>query len=115
MAGYAAHQGSVFIVDLTLNQAMAESAVVFRGRDCEFQAGWRVETGGRKVEFGIDLTLAKLVQRLAGELFQSLAQQDKADVTVFGTRTGCGRERDLEGLLEQFVLIMGRLKELDIG
>jgi len=115
MAGYSSHDGGIFIVDFTLNQALAEGAVVFRGRDCEFQAGCRVEAGERKAESGKDLMLAKLVQRLAGELFQRLAQQDKANVTVFGTRTGCGGERDLEGLLEQFVPIMGRLKELDIG
>src|SRR5215831_3538502 len=115
MAGYAAHHGGIFIVDLTFNQTTAEGAVVFRGRDCELQAGWRVEAGERKVEFGKDLTLAKLVQRLAGKLFQRLAQQDKANVTVFGTRAGCGGEWDLDGLLEQFVPMMGGLKELYIG
>ncbi len=94
MAGYSAHDESVFIVDFTLNQAMAESAVIFRGRDCRFQVGWRVEAGMRKIEFGEDLTLAELVQRLAGKLFQRLAEQDEADIAVFGARTGIGGERD---------------------
>ena len=67
---------------------MAEGAVIFRGRDFRLQFGWRIEAGMRKIEFGEDLTLAELVQRLAGKLFQRLAQQDEADITVFGAGTG---------------------------
>ena len=69
MAGDTAHDGGVFIVDLALNQPMAESAVIFGGRDCGFHVGWRVEAGMRKIEFSKDLTLADSVQRLAGKLF----------------------------------------------
>ncbi len=115
MAGDSAHDGGIFIVDLALNQAMAEGAVIFCGRDCGLQVGWRVEAGVRKIEFGEDFTLAELVQRLAGKLFQRLAQQDEANVTVFGARAGLGGKRDAERMVEQFVLIMGGLKELDIG
>src|SRR6185312_7829671 len=95
MSGYPAHDGGVFIVDLALNEAMAEGTVIFGRRDCEFQVGWRIEAGMRKIEFGEDLTLAELAQGLAGKLFQRMTQQDEADVTVFGTRTGRGGERDL--------------------
>src|SRR5438270_11523352 len=84
MSGDATHHGSVFIVDLTLNDAMAESAVIFSWWECGFPSGWRVEAGVCKAEFGENLTLAELVQRLAGKLFQRLAEQDKADIAVFG-------------------------------
>ena len=115
MASYSAHDECVFIVDLTLDQAMAEGAVIFRGRDCRLQAGWRVEAGMSEIQFGEDLTPAELVQRLAGKLFQRLAEQDEADIAVFGVRAGIGSERDTESLLEQFILIMGGLEQLDIG
>src|ERR1051326_971577 len=115
MTGDSAHDGSIFVIDLTLNQTMAEGAVVFSRWDCEFLVGLRVETGMRKAEFGKDLTLAELVQRLAGKLFHRLPQQDEADVTVFGTRAGIGGKGDAKGLREQLVLIMRGLKELDIG
>src|SRR6476661_463746 len=94
---------------------MAENAVIFCGRDGRFQVCRRVEAGVRKIEFGEDLTPAELVQRLARELFQRLAQQDEADVTVFGAGTGRGGEWDAESLLEQLVLIMGGLEQLDVG
>ena len=115
MPGYPAHNGSVLIVDLTLNQSMAENAVIFCGRDGRFQVCRRVEAGLRKIECGEDLTPAKLVQSLAGKLFQRLTQQDEADITVFRTRARCGGEWDAESLLEQIVLIMGGLKQLDVG
>ena len=78
---------------------MAEGAVIFRWWDFRLQFGRRVKAGVRKIEFGEDLTLAELVQGLAGKLFQCLAQQDEADVTVFGTGTGIGGEGDAESLL----------------
>ena len=73
-----------------------------------FQVGWRVEAGMRKIEFGEDLTLAELVQRLAGKLFQRLAQQDKADIAVFGAGAGSGGERDMESLPESVRPYYGR-------
>ena len=115
MAGHPAHHGSVLIIDLTLDQAMAESAVIFRGRDCGSELSRRIEAGLAEIKSGEDLTLAELVQRLSGQPFQCLAEQDKADVTIFGARTGCGSERDAKSLAKQFVLIMGGLEELDIG
>ena len=66
MAGYSAHDRSVFVVDFALDQAMAECSVVFRRWDFRLQFGWRIEAGMRKIEFGEDLTLAELVQGLAG-------------------------------------------------
>jgi len=110
MSSDPAHDKSVFVVDLALNEAMAEGAVIFRGRDCWFFVGWRVKAGVRKVEFGEDLTLAELVQRLAGEPFQCLTQQNEADVTVFGARAGIGRKGYLESLTQQLVLVMGGLE-----
>ncbi len=65
MASYSAHDESVFVVDFTPDQAMAEGAVVFRRRDFRLQVGWRIEAGMRQIEFGEDLTLAELVQRLS--------------------------------------------------
>src|SRR5579864_1690908 len=115
MAGNATHDRSVFIVDFALDQTMTERSVIFRGRDCCFLVGWRVKAGVRKVEFGKDLTPAELVQRLAGKLFQRFAQQNEADVTVFGSGTGRGHKRDLESLTQQLVLIMGGLEQLDVG
>src|SRR5690349_45846 len=99
MAGYSAHDGGVFIVDFALDQAMAEGAVVFGGRDCESDFGWRVEAGVRKIEFGKDLAPAELVENFAGEPFERFAQQDEADITVFSAHAGIGGERDAEGLV----------------
>src|SRR5436305_959133 len=115
MRSDSAHDEGVFVVDLTLNDAMAEGVVIFSCRYYGLYFSWRVEAGMGKVEFGKDLTLAELVQRLARKLFQRLAEQDKADVTVFRAGAGVGGERDLEGLLKQLVLIMGGLEELDVG
>src|SRR5579864_1607746 len=115
MAGNATHDRSVFIVDFALDQTMTERSVIFRGRDCWFLVGWRVKAGIGKVELGKDLTPAELVQRLAEKLFQRFAQQNEADITVFGAGTGICGERHFNGLLEQLVLIMGGLEKLDVG
>jgi hypothetical protein len=61
MSSYSAHHEGIFIVDLTLNQAMAEGTVIFSGRDCGFQAGWRVKARMAEIEFGKDLTPAELI------------------------------------------------------
>ena len=97
MSSNSAHDGSVFVIDLALNQAMAEGAVIFRGRDYEFLAGRRVKAGMAEIEFGEDLTPAELVQRLAGKLLQRFTQKDKADIAVFGAGAGIGCERDVGG------------------
>src|SRR5579864_2011791 len=115
MASDSAHDESVFIVDLTLDQTMAEGTVIFCGRDCGLQVGWGIEAGLRKVEFGEDFASAELVQRLAGKLFQRQAQHDETDVAVFGARAGGGGEWDAKSLMNQFILIIGGLEELDVG
>ncbi len=41
MAGYTAHHAGVFVIDLALDEAVAESAVIFGGRDPVLRCGWR--------------------------------------------------------------------------
>src|SRR5260221_14739374 len=75
----------------------------------------RVETGLRQIDFGEDLTLTELVQRLPGKLLQCFTQQNESDVAVFGVCAWGGSERDLKRLTQQIVFTMGGLEQLDIG
>jgi hypothetical protein len=98
MASNSAENGGVFIVDFALNKAVAKSMVIFSGWDERFPIYRWIEDSMRKSEFGEDLSLAKLVQRLARELLDDFSQQDEADVAVFGAGSRIGGQRDLQRL-----------------
>src|ERR1051326_8491376 len=113
VAGDSAHDVGVFIVDLSTDDAMAEVLVVFGGRDQWLAILGREKGHAREAERGKDFAPAELVQWLAGKPLQSLAEQDEADITIFGAGSGIGCKRDLVGLLNQLFLIMGCLEEFD--
>jgi hypothetical protein len=101
MASDSAHHGGVFVIDLALNETMAEGAVTLcRGNPTpEWVRGW-LEPGWKKFEPLEYFSLTELVQRLAGDFFQRLTEQDEANVAVFGVSTGIGGQRDGQRLTQ---------------
>src|SRR5262249_1748807 len=115
MTGDAAHDPGVLVIDLALDDSVAEVSVVLRGRDPMFVAGRWVETHARQVELQKNLPAAEFIERLTGQDGEDFSQSDEANVAIFGAGSRIGDERDVEGLADQLVLVIGSLKQLDVG
>src|SRR5215813_8180014 len=103
MAGYAAHDEGVFIVDLSLDQTMAKRAVVFGGWNQKLPIQWRVKGQAWQVEPGKDLTPAEVIEGFVRDALQGFPQQDEANIAVFGTGSGVGGEWNCQGLLQKLI------------
>src|SRR5882724_2715793 len=95
VAGDAAHNEGVLIVDLALDHAIANLLTIRCRHDLSLQLLFRLETGRVHLQALEYVESAKTVERRTGELLQCLSQQNESDVTVFGARSGVGGERDL--------------------
>src|SRR6266567_5147269 len=98
MTGYASHDPGVFVVDFALNDLMTEGSVIDGWWNQRLTAFWWFVRHTCQPEAVKDFTLTELVQRLTGQLLQRLAQQNKANITVFCVRTGIGRQGYLQSL-----------------
>ena len=74
-----------------------------------------IERGVRHAERAEDFALAEGVERFVGESLQGDAENDEADVAVFGASAGIGGEFGGEGGREQFVASLGAQEELLVG
>ena len=62
-----------------------------------------------------DFALAECVERFVGQAFEDDAQNDEADVAVFGARTGSVGQRRGEGGLQKLFTSLGELEKLFVG
>src|SRR5689334_13522509 len=100
MSGYPAHDPGVLVIDLSLDNAPAESAVFFGWRSpCSARIARWIERG-EQLQWLEDFALAELVQRLTGDSLDRLPQQNKADIAVFSTGAGISAKRNRQGLLD---------------
>ena len=88
MSGNAAERARVFVLHLALNDAAAEGAIVGCRRDAILQGGRGIEGRARHAQRAKDFALAKCVKRFVGQAFEDDAENDEADVAVFGARAG---------------------------
>src|SRR5580765_1551340 len=98
MSGDPAHDGGVFVIDLALDQPMAESKIVFRGWDERFPFRWRVESHVGEIQSGKDFSTAELIEGFAGQPFQNFAQQNETDIAIFRPGAGVSGEWNPERL-----------------
>ena len=116
MASDPTHYGGVFVIDFALNESMAEGAITLGGGNPtpKWVPGW-LEPGWEKLKPLKYFSLTELVQRLTGDFFQRLTEQDEANVTVFGVSTGIGGQRDDQRLIHKFIFIFRSLEQLDVS
>ena len=69
----------------------------------------------RHAERAEDFALAEDVEGFVGETFESNAENDEANVAVFGARAGSGRERDVKGRLQKVFAGLGAQEKLFVG
>jgi len=75
-----------FVLHFALNDAVAERAIVGGWRDSVFQGGRGLEGCLSHAERTENFALAECVERFVGQAFEDDAQNDEADVAVFGAR-----------------------------
>ena len=78
---------------LALNDAEAEAAIVGGWRDRVLQSVCGIEGRVRHAQRSEDFALAERVERFVGEAFERDAENNEADVAVFGAGAGGGGER----------------------
>ena len=69
----------------------------------------------RHAERPEDFALAEHTERFIGEAFEDDAENDEADVAVFGARTGGSGKRRGEGGLQKFFTSLGAQEKLFVG
>src|SRR5437762_10121605 len=91
MRRYASQHAGVLVVDFSLDNAVAERAVIDGGRNRGTPSRWRVESGVSHSQWAEDLTLTETVKRFVSNALERNSKNDKTDVTVRGlvTRIRC--------------------------
>ena len=69
----------------------------------------------RHAERTEDFALAEGVERFVGEAFEDDAQNNEADVAVFGARSGSGFERSGKGGMQKLCASLGAQEEFFVG
>jgi len=98
VAGHTVHQPGVFVVDLALNHAMAKAGIVLGGWT-KLPGLLRLKAHGQ-TERKADFSFVGAMQRLVRDPLQREAQENEADIAVFGVGTGIGGQGDLKSLDE---------------
>src|SRR5580692_3419923 len=91
--GHSAKHAGVFVLHFTLDNALAKHAVVLRRRDFSASLKRWIVSGVPHAQRSEDFALAEAIERFRRHLLQRLAQNNKSNVTVFGTRPRLGNQR----------------------
>jgi len=106
MARDTSEHAGVFILNLALNYAMAKNPIVGCGHDSRMPGRRGQEGGARHSQGAENLALTEKVQAFIRYAFEQMTQNDKPDVTVFGSRPWIRRERNAESSRQQFFLAL---------
>src|SRR5215831_13590991 len=113
MAGNSPHHPCILVVDLALHNAMPEGCVVFgRWHVSLIWMSGEIEADSETVERLEDLAFPKSVQSFTREPLQGDAEQDEADVAIFGMGAWISHKRYLVCLGQQLGAVFGGFKEL---
>src|SRR5258708_15380582 len=96
VSGNAAQYGSVFVVDFALDDPIAESLIIHGRRNVRANFGRRIEGGATHPQRAKNFALAEAVKRFAGDALERSAQDDEADIAVFGAGAGIGGQKACE-------------------
>src|SRR5579884_3799325 len=100
MTSDSTEHGGVLVVDLSLEDPLAEGKVVFGGRNLRPRFLGRQKTRAQHLQRMKYLAFAVSSNGFAGDHFEHGSQYDKADVTVFGAAEGIMGERHFDGALQ---------------
>jgi len=112
VSGNAAEDARVFVLHLALDDSVAEGAIVGGWRDGVLHCKCGSEGRVRHAERAEDFALAERVERFVGEAFEDDAENDEADVAVFGAGTGSRCKGCCEGGLQKVFAGLGAQKKL---
>src|SRR5277367_906482 len=102
VSGDTAQDAGIFVLHLSLDDAMAKRAIVGSGRDRAFQDRRWIESRARHAQRTEDFTPAERIKRFVRQSLQRDPEKDKSDVAVCGVCTGSGHEFGSEYGLKQF-------------
>src|SRR5579872_2453685 len=105
----AAHDPSVLVVDLAMDEALAEGFVLFGWSNSRANAARWVEKRRIHAEWGKKLALGEGRKRFAGERFDDLAKKDEAEVGVNNLLAGLAFQRLGHHASKQVAFIPGPL------
>ena len=88
MGGDTAHCGSVFIVDFTVYEVIAQVGAVFSGRNAVFEMGWWTVPGVVHFERFEYALFDEVIQTVAADGFEDFTQGEEAQVAVHGVCAG---------------------------
>ena len=115
MSGNAAEDAGVLVLHLALNDAVAEGAIVGGWRDRVLQGARRIESRVSHAERTEDFALAERVEGFVREAFEDDAENNEADVAIFGARAGSGDERSGERSLQKVFTSLGAKEKFFVG
>src|SRR6185295_17690018 len=92
MSSHTAQNARIFILYFALDNSMTEADVVSSGRNGIVPTCGRIKGGVRHPQWTEELALAEAVESLIGNSFQCDAENNKANVAVFGSGAWICRE-----------------------
>src|SRR5437867_151342 len=112
MSGYASQDTGVLVIDFSLDDAVAEGAVIDCGRNRGTpRRGW-IESSVRHSQWAEHLTLTETVKRFISNALERNSKNDKTDVTVYGLGAGIRCQRRCEGRIQQLIFRRGSPEQL---
>ena len=115
MAACSPKDKAVFILHLSLDDAVAEGQVFFGRRDGGSPISRWPKASTGHAQWGENLARTEVFQALAGNDFQGAPEQDEARIGVLGSASGRGFEGQAEAGIEQFLASASALKEANVA
>src|SRR5437899_10758663 len=105
MSRDSAQHARVLVLHFAVNDPLAKSAIVHRGRNVGAPGSRRLECRMNHSEGTENLALAEGFERFIGDAFQSNTQDDEPDVAINGERAGLRDARGCEGRMQELFAV----------
>ena len=115
VSGDSSENAGVFVLNFTLDDAVAESLVIGGGWDIGAEFRRRFESSVSQGQWAEDFALTETVERFIGQALHGDAEEDESDVAVFDVRAGVIGKRHGKGGCEKFVASAGAEKKFLVG